>query len=140
MSNAIRPVTRWVHYTAAVWSVLFAAPHVWWALGVPAGMPGGRASHELLVTTWRYYFDLAVIFLCVLAFGVALAPVHRWGAWLPRRLQRGMAYTASAMLGLRGLAGMIVNGRSDPIWWPIFLTGGLLFGGVAYLHPTETTA
>jgi predicted lysophospholipase L1 biosynthesis ABC-type transport system permease subunit len=93
-----------------------------------------------MMTTWRYYGDVTVILLCVLAVGVALAPVQRWGAVMPRRLLRIMAWTASAMLGLRGLAGMIVDGVSDPIWWPIFLAGGLLFGAIAYLHPNEKTA
>jgi hypothetical protein len=37
------------------------------------------------------------------------------------------------MLTLRGVAGLIVDGSSDPVWWPIFLTGGVLFGGVAWL-------
>ena len=140
MGNSIRPGTRWVHYAASIWSVLFAAPHVWWALGVPAGFPGGQASHQLLMTTWRYYGDVTVILLCVLAVFVALAPVQQWGAWIPRRLLHVMAWTASAMLGLRGLGGMIVDGASDPVWWPAFLVGGILFGGVAYMYPNEKTA
>jgi hypothetical protein len=139
VTNSIRPGTRWVHYAASIWSILFAAPHVWWALGVPTGFPGGQAHHELMITTWRYYGDVAVILLCVLAVGVALAPVQQWGALIPRRLLRVMAYTASAMLGLRGLAGMIVDGVSDPVWWPTFLAGAILFGGVAYMHPNEMT-
>src|SRR5262245_44296046 len=134
-TNSISPRTRWLHYAACVWSILFAAPHIWWLLGVPAGFPGGRPSHELMMSTWRYYFDLAVIILCVLAASVALAPVQRWGAAVPRRLVRAMAYTASAMLGLRGLAGMIVDGTADPIWWPTFLVGGILFGAVARERP-----
>jgi hypothetical protein len=81
-----------------------------------------------------------VILLCVLAVGVALAPVQKWGALIPRRLLRVMAYTASAMLGLRGLAGMIVDGLSDLVWWPTFLLGGILFGAIAYMHSKEKTA
>jgi hypothetical protein len=61
---------RWINYAACVWALLFAAPHVWWALGFPAGFPGGlargRANHELMMSTWRYYFDVAVIFLSLL--------------------------------------------------------------------------
>jgi hypothetical protein len=92
-----------------------------------------------MMTTWRYYFDVAVILLCALAVCVALAPIQQSGALIPRRLLRVMAYTASAMLGLRALAGMIVDGASDPIWWPTFLAGGILFGGVAFTHPNEKT-
>jgi hypothetical protein len=44
-----------------------------------------------------------------------------------------MAWIASAMLTLRGVAGLIVDGTSDPVWWPIFLVGGILFGGVAWI-------
>ena len=140
MSNSVPPGIRWVHYTASIWSVLFAAPHFWWALGVPTGFPGGQANHELMMTTWRYYFDVAVILLSVLAVCVALAPIQRWGALIPRRLLRVMASAASAMLGLRGLAGMIADGMSDPVWWPIFLTGGILFGAITFMHPNEKTA
>jgi hypothetical protein len=121
-----------------LWALLFAAPHVWWALGVPTGFPGGRAKHEFMMTNRRFYYsDVAVILLCLLAVAVALAPVHRWGALIPRRLLRAMAYTASAMLGLRGLAGIIVDGLSDPVWWPTFLLGGILFGAVAYSIRTK---
>ncbi|MGH7731202.1 MAG: hypothetical protein ACRENJ_08140 [Candidatus Eiseniibacteriota bacterium] len=123
--------TRWVHHAAAAWAVLFAAPHTWWALGVPVGFPGGPANHALMMTTWRYSSDLVVIGLSVLAVGVALAPIQRWGAVVPRGLLRGMAWTASGMLGLRGVAGLVVDGTRDLVWWPTFLLGGLVFGAVA---------
>jgi hypothetical protein len=42
-------------------------------------------------------------------------------------------WTASGALLLRGAAGLVVDGLSDPIWWPTFLTGGLLYGSVASL-------
>jgi uncharacterized membrane protein YphA (DoxX/SURF4 family) len=126
---SVSPSARWIHYAAAAWAVLFAAPHVWWALGVPAGMPGGRASHELLMTTWRYYFDLVVIGLSVLAVFVAIAPIRAYP--IPRWGLRAMAWIACIMLGLRGIAGLVADGISDPIWWPMFLAGGILFGAVA---------
>jgi len=124
---------RWVHYAACVWAVVFGAPHVWWALGVPAGFPGGPANHELMMTTWRYYFDVVVIALTVIAILVALAPIQRWGNRVPRRIMRTMAWVAFAMLTLRGVAGMVVDGFSDPVWWPLFLVGGLLFGAIAWI-------
>jgi hypothetical protein len=37
------------------------------------------------------------------------------------------------MLLLRGIAGMIVDGRSDPLWWPTFTVGGILLVSVAWL-------
>jgi hypothetical protein len=124
---------RWVHYVAAAWAVIFAAPHVWWALGVPAGFPGGPANHELMMTTWRYYYDVLVIVLSVIAILVALAPIQRWGDRVSRRIMRTMAWVAAAMLTLRGVAGLIADGLSDLVWWPLFLAGGLLFGGIAWI-------
>ena len=126
------PSGRAIHYAAAAWAVLFAAPHLWWALGVPAGFPGGLASHELMMTTWRLYFDVAVVGLSVLAVGVALAPIYRWGDAIPLRVLRTMAWAASFLLTLRGIAGLIADGLSDPVWWPTFLVGGLLFGAIAF--------
>jgi thiosulfate dehydrogenase (quinone) large subunit len=119
---------------AAAWAVLFGAPHLWWALGVPVGFPGGRANHELMMTTWRVYFDVAVVGLSALAFFVALAPFRRWGQAIPAGVLRRMSWAASFLLGLRGIAGMIADGASDPVWWPTFLTGGMLFGATAFLH------
>jgi len=128
---------RWINYAACLWALLFAAPHIWWALGFPAGFPGGlaraQANHHLLMTTWRYYFNLAVIFLSILAMFIALALIGTWGRTIPRRILRTMAWIASAMLTLRGLAGLIVDGSSDPVWWPTFLVGGILFGSAAWL-------
>jgi len=36
---------RWVNYAACLWALLFAAPHVWWALGFL------RGSQEVGLTT-----------------------------------------------------------------------------------------
>jgi uncharacterized membrane protein YphA (DoxX/SURF4 family) len=130
-ASSVTPFARSIHYAAAAWAVLFAAPHLWWALGVPAGMPGGRASHELLMTTWRYYFDLGVIGLSILAAFVAIAPIRAWGRAIPRWVLRTMAWIACVMLGLRGIAGLVADGISDPIWWPMFLAGAILFGAIA---------
>ena len=132
MPSVARRQLRWVHYAACVWAVVFAAPHVWWALGVPAGFPGGPANHELMMTTWRCYYDVLVIVLSVIAILVALAPIQRWGDRVSRRIMRTMAWVAAAMLTLRGVAGLIADGLSDLVWWPLFLAGGL-FGGIAWI-------
>ena len=132
MPSVARHQLRWVRYAACVWAAVFAAPHVWWALGVPAGFPGGPANHELMMTTWRYYYDLLVVALTVTAILVALAPIQRWGNRVPRRIVRTMAWVAASMLTLRGVAGLIADGSSDPVWWPLFLVGGLLFGAIAW--------
>ena len=45
---------------------------------------------------------------------------------------------AAGLLTVRGVAGLIVDGTADPIWWPTFLAGGILFGRVAWLSRTRT--
>jgi hypothetical protein len=44
------------------------------------------------------------------------------------------------MLTLRGVAGLVVDGASDLVWWPTFLIGGILFGSVAWLARATKTA
>jgi hypothetical protein len=135
---------RWINYAACLWALLFATPHVWWALGVPSGFPGGPANHQLMMSTWRYFFDLVVILLSMTAVFVALALVRPWGQTIPHWILRTMAWIASTMLTLRGVAGLVVDGASDPVWWPTFLVGGILFGSVAWLagsqNPTPNSA
>ena len=125
---------RWVSYAACVWAVLFAAPHTWWALGIPAGFPGGETSYRFFMSSaWRFIFDLIVILLSLMAILVALTllqPPDR----VPRRwIPYTAAWIACGMLTLRGVAGMVVDGITDLVWWPTFLLGGILFGGVAWL-------
>ena len=100
-------------------------------------MPGGAPSHELLMTTWRYYFDLLVVGLCAVSVVVSLVLLrppdrvrHRW-------IPQTAAWIGSGMLTLRGVAGMVVDGTSDPVWWPTFLVGGMLLGSVAWLARTK---
>jgi hypothetical protein len=71
---------------------------------------------------------------------VVLSGAGVWVAWRLMRppsprwwIARTAAWTAAVMLTLRGVAGMVVDGAADPVWWPAFLVGGILFGGVAVL-------
>jgi hypothetical protein len=130
--------TRWLNYAAGGWAILFASPHVWWALGIPAGFPGGEANHRLLVTTpWRYAFDVVVVLLCAIAVVVALGLLRSQESTVSRKLLRTAAWIACGMLSLRGVAGMVADGTSDLIWWPTFLLGGVLFGAVAWFARTR---
>lgn len=70
------------------------------------------------MSTWRYYFDVVVIALSVVAVFVALAPIQRWGEAIPRWIPRTMSWVAFSMLTLRGVGGLIHDGSSDPVWWP----------------------
>lgn len=128
---AILARQRWVHYAAFAWALCFGAPHTWWALGLPFGFPGGPASHHLLMSSWwRYLYDIVVILLSILGAIVALALRDPAQTRL-YRIFRLLAWTAAGLLTVRGVAGLVVDGASDPIWWPTFLVGGLLFAGVA---------
>jgi hypothetical protein len=127
---------RWTSYAACAWAVLFAAPHTWWALGITAGFPGGEASyHRFMSSTWRYLYDVAVVILGVVGVLVALR-LRRPSDGVGWRAAHAAAWIASGALTLRGIAGLVVDGAADPVWWPTFLLGGILFGCVAWLART----
>ena len=131
----------WVYYAACVWALVFAAPHTWWALGWPIGFPGGAENyHRWMASWWRYLYDVVVVVLSLMAVGVALGLLRAGSHAKARRLLRPMAWIAGAMLSLRGVAGLVVDGTSDPVWWPLFLTGGMLFLSVAWLSRAGTPA
>ena len=124
---------RWITAAACAWTVCFGVPHVWWALGISAGFPGGEDSYAFFMSSaWRVVLDLVVIALCVLAFTVAVTLQRPPNLVVRRQVPYVAAWLACGMLSLRGIAGMVVDGASDLVWWPAFLTGGVLFGAVAW--------
>ena len=135
-ANAAAELTRfrrWITYAVCAWAILFAAPHTWWALGIPAGFPGGEASyHRFMGSTWRYFFDVVVVVLSALTVVIALTLLRPPDQLLRRWIPLTAAWLGAAVLTIRGVAGLIVDGFSDPIWWPTFLLGGLLLGAVAW--------
>jgi hypothetical protein len=133
-TGAVPRHRRWISYAACAWAVLFAAPHLWWALGIPAGFPGGAANHHFFMSSpWRFAYDVLVILLSGLAAVITvtlLRPPHEVARrWIPLTA----AWIACGMLTLRGVAGLVVDGASDLVWWPTFLLGGILLGCVAWL-------
>jgi hypothetical protein len=134
MTDAAARRRRWISYAACVWAVLFAAPHTWWALGIPAGFPGGAANHHLMMTsTWRYVYDVIVVILSAVAVLITLTLLRPPRQVVGRWISHTAAWIASGMLTLRGVAGMVHDGAADPVWWPTFLLGGILLGSVAWL-------
>jgi hypothetical protein len=93
----------------------------------------------MMTSWWRYLYDVFVILLSILGAVVALA-LRPPGRARLRRVFRALAWIAAGLLTLRGVAGLIVDGTADPIWWPTFLTGGVLFGSVAWLSRPRTLA
>jgi hypothetical protein len=89
-----------------------------------------------MTSWWRYLYDVAVILLSILGAVVALALLGSGHARF-RRFFRALAWIAAGLLTVRGVAGLVVDGTADRIWWPTFLAGGLLFGRVAQLSRAQ---
>lgn len=141
----------WFAYAAAAWSLIFAAPHVWWALGVSWAFPGDADDFERAFDrTWWLVYDLVVALLCLVGAGVALALVQPWGRALPTRLLRAAVWSGSVLLLLRGALGVVpmvwslLAGASDDVHpWayviePWFVIGGVLFSLAAWFTRDAT--
>ena len=127
--------TVWAGVIACAWTLLFAAPHVWWALGVSAGFPGGdNAYREAWSGTWFPRYNLVVVLLGTAGLLVILAIVTPLGRAVPRRVLLTLSWLGAAVLTARGVAGLVVDGRSDLVWWPTFLLGGVLYGVTAWSY------
>jgi hypothetical protein len=137
-SHAVNSSQRWVGNVACIWAVLFAAPHVWWLLGVRTGFPGGDASYEFFMSSaWRVAFDALVVILSIVMVLITRSLQNPTIPTSRRRSLSTLAWIGSALLTLRGVAGAIADGRSDPVWWPTFLAGGILLGAVAWFGRRE---
>jgi hypothetical protein len=92
-----------------------------------------------MTSWWRYLYDVVVILLSILGAVVALALRPSSHARF-RRFFGALAWIAAGLLLVRGVAGLVVDGTDDRIWWPTFLVGGLLFGSVALLSRAHDLA
>jgi hypothetical protein len=130
----------WTGYAACAWAILFAVPHVCWALGVSAAFPGGDTAYGFkFQNSWFLAYDLVVVVLLITSALVALALVQEH--W--RRLFFFLLVTppnvshrrlvACTILIARGLIGFVVDGQADLAFfgWPTFLAGGISFGATA---------
>lgn len=117
-------------YAACAWSVVFIAPHVYWAAGGTAGLPGGEPLEGTIAA-----INYAAIALSALAAVLALALARSWGAAVPRRILLAGAWAACVLLALRGGGGLVQglagDEGSDALvvgFEALFLLGGILFG------------
>lgn len=123
-------------YAAFAWSVVFLAPHVYWAAGGTVGLPGDERIDGALAAV-----NYVAIVLTAVAAVLALALVRPWGSALPSRLRLLGAWTACILLSLRGGGGLIQSifaGANDEgqtlvlTFEALFLLGGVLFGLAAH--------
>ena len=127
--------SAWTGYSACAWTLLFAAPHVWWALGIPAGFPGGDDAYDAAMSSvWFLRYNLLVVFLCAVGFLVVLAIVTPLRRVAPHRVLLTLPWLGAAVLTARGVVGLVADGTSDLVWWPAFLLGGVLYGMTAWRH------
>ncbi len=127
------------------WSLGFAAPHFYWALGGRAGLGvQAAAADAALQQSWFAIYNLAAGCLGILGAVVAVALATMWGG---RRVPRWLlvaATVACIVLLLRGALGLTLLGASvlsgtfdeqAPLVLlaiePWFVLGGLAFGGMA---------
>ena len=132
----------------AVWSLVFAAPHFYWAFGGRAGLGAQAAAADAaLEQTWFAAYNLVAASLGVIGAALAWALASGWGRSRMRSWLTRAAAAAAVVLLLRGLLGLtllavsMLRGRSDPqvpgvllAVEPWFVMGGLAYGAVALAH------
>jgi hypothetical protein len=117
-------------YAAFGWSVVFLAPHVYWAAGGTAGLPHSEPLRGLIAV-----INYAAIVLSALAAALALALARPWATAVPRRILLAGAWAVSFLLGLRGAGGLVQGlfeggeGSNALVvgFELLFLLGGILF-------------
>ena len=136
--SATRPLARPVAgFTAAGWSLMFALIHVAWAAGWYVGLQPEEAR-AAFQRPWFYRYNLLAAGLCALVIPVALALTRSFKDRLTIRLLIFLAGSVTAILALRGIAGVVKAGylgvTGQAVLSPMFLwdlwfcLGATLFG------------
>jgi len=139
---------------AGTWSLLFAAPHVYWALGGRAGLGAQAAAADAaLDQTWFAAYNLAAAVLGVAGAAVAYVLATASLGGRVRRFLLLACAVASVALLLRGALGVTLLGVSalddapdEPTpavllaIEPYFVLGGLAFSGMVLDHRGRTVA
>ena len=126
--------SQWVAYAAAAWALIFAVFHIIWACGWYVGLNAAEAAIAFKRPITLPY-DLVVAGMCLVGAVVALAPVRPWGARLPRRPVRLIAWIGTVLVALRAVASVIqtayllIVGRLTGIgaWEYWFFLGATLY-------------
>lgn len=130
---------------AGGWSLVFSAPHFYWAVGGRGGLGAQAAAADAaLEQPWFATYNLAAGGLGLLGAVLALALWRAWGGTFVRRWGRTAAAVAAAVLALRGVVGLtlltmeleaaVLHGDTPPALLaiePWFVVGGLAFGLLA---------
>ena len=126
----------WIAYSAASWSLIFAVFHIIWAAGwYPLlDAEGARAAFAV---PWKWWFDVVVAGMCIIAAPVSLALFFPWGQRVPRRALATVAWIGTTLLVSRAVASIVqtvylivAHGFSLPrmgVWEPWFYLGATLF-------------
>lgn len=133
---------RALGWACTAWCLVFAAPHVYWAVGGRAGLGAEAAAADAALATW--WFAAYNVVATVLALvGAWLAPALAQGWPGPLRRWWHPVVTAAAVLllvrGAIGLVGLALAAAGEGIDSPVvllavepwFVLGGLLFGALA---------
>lgn len=90
------------------WVVVFAGFHVYWALGGTFGFGDARTTVPQVHTAAQWAYTVVVTGMFVLGAALPFALARPWGErTAPARLLRGCAWFGGALLGLRGLSGLV---------------------------------
>ena len=130
---------------AGAWSVIFATPHFYWALGGRAGLGAQTAAADAaLQQGWFAAYNLTAGCLGLLGAAMALVLANRWVGQRMHRWLMIASMAACAGLLLRGILGLTLLGvslfrgtldRETPALLlaiePWFVLGGLAYAGMA---------
>ena len=126
----------WIAYSAASWSLIFAVFHIIWAAGWYPLLDAENTRRAFAVP-WKWWFDVVVAGMCIIAVPVSLALFLPWGQRVPRRALITVAWIGTVLLVSRAIASMVealyltvAHEFSLPrmsVWEPWFYLGATLF-------------
>ena len=99
----------------SAWALVFAAVHLYWALGGTVGLPNGMSVG---MNPALFVIDVLAVPLSVVGALLALSLVRPWGRLLPRRLLLASASAVCALLIVHSAptlveGGLVVTGLRD---------------------------